>query len=209
MALSSEESIFDSPAVALLCELEEAALDAGTVLTATLTPAGRVRLAPESIFTPDRIARVHEHRAALSLLVRICDDGVNARRLAFAAQIAAVGTRPVLPALRLVVPLPGVDGACVSCGDTTDAPSWCARCQLAARLEIHGTIPVSWVPVSRVRRHEDGCQDGSTVLPRSTVLAKTGAFTGVSADSDGKDGQDGSNQQLYFKDSTPVEPVGA
>jgi hypothetical protein len=145
----AQVSVFDSPALDLLCELEDAANESGVVLTATVREGDRIHLAPKSILTPDRIARVQTHRDALRLLIQICDDGVQARRSAFARQVAAAGTATVLPALRFVSRVTQAEGVCVSCGDATDAPSWCWRCQLAARLAAHGTVPVDWVPVSR------------------------------------------------------------
>lgn len=142
-------SVFESPAVALLCELEDAAHKAGSSLTATAMPNGKVHLAPKAILTPERIARVREHRDALHLLICICDDEVQARRVGFARQIAVAGAFTVLPALRFVPGGPAVDDACVSCGNSTDTPSWCWRCQLAARLATHGNVPVDWAAATR------------------------------------------------------------
>lgn len=155
---SNSVSVFDSPAVALLCELETAARDAGVPLTIAVTSEGRLQIAPRSVLTEDRAALVRTHRDALRLLVWCCDSGVQARRAMFTRTVEASADSAGVPALRYRRGVEARAGQCVSCGDATAAPAWCWRCQLAARLAVCGDAPCDWIPA------------GDT-LPRLTAAA--------------------------------------
>ena len=61
----------NSPAVALLCELEQAALDCGEPLHVSFTAAGTMRIAPKAILTPSRVPRIKLNRDDLAWLVRL------------------------------------------------------------------------------------------------------------------------------------------
>ena len=143
--LSSSRAL-DSPALELLCELEDAALSIGRSLEATVTAAGRLQLGPREILTPERVTRISTHRDALRVLVLVCDTVVQNRLASFRQQLRDYRGAAVQPALRLST-VNGY-GGCVACGDATDAPTWCWRCQLAGRLATHGDVPAGWVPVS-------------------------------------------------------------
>lgn len=144
-------SVFDSPAVALLLELEDAAEQLGTeALTIAVTSAGRLRIAPSGILTPDRRAVVQIYRDALRVLVQICDEGVQARRQVFTEQLRAHQDPGSVPALRFRPTMEG-EHICVSCGNQTDG-TWCWRCQCAARLALTGSVPADWMPVAQAAK---------------------------------------------------------
>ena len=152
MRLSSDLSAvaLASPAGLLLCQLEAAADALGVPLEATITSAGRVRLAPKEILTPALVADVQTHRDALALVVCQCDAGVDARRQAFARLLdAAHGcTLPALVMDRTIVPSAGT---CFSCGDAlrTARMGRCWRCAIAWRLAVGLEIPAN-LPEIRV-----------------------------------------------------------
>ena len=70
---------FASPAVALLCELEDAAVAIGTPLAVTFTDEARMRIEPRAVLTPPRVARIREHRDALAILVKLVLDDDHGR----------------------------------------------------------------------------------------------------------------------------------
>lgn len=144
MTSEPSKSVFDTPGVSLLCELEDAALTAGAPLTALVQADGRLTLGPNQILTAERSARIKEHRQALLLLVRCVDDGVVERRAGFVEQIKrAAGV--VAPALRFRACRGVTVGHCVSCNEPWSSPI-CWRCQLAARLALRGDVPADWRP---------------------------------------------------------------
>jgi hypothetical protein len=63
-----------SPAVSLLCELENAATASGGPLRVTFTVQDRMVFEPRSILTPERIAQIRQHRDALAVLVRLAQN---------------------------------------------------------------------------------------------------------------------------------------
>ena len=96
--------IFDSPAVALLCELETV----GAVIE--LTSADKLRVGPPDLLTPQQMTAIRQHGPALKMLVRVCDDGVQDRRQAFERAIAT-GVTPDRLLLRSGVPYVAGDGS--------------------------------------------------------------------------------------------------
>ena len=140
------QSVFDSPALPLLLELEDAALQAGVELSVSITATGRLHVAPKSLLTPERTERIRACRDALRLLMQIASPDVQARTAAFREQLQAYRGPSVHPALRFRARALSPSSGCVSCGEPTDAPTWCARCQTAARLARDGDIPADWVP---------------------------------------------------------------
>jgi hypothetical protein len=138
------QDVFASPAVSLLCELEEAALELGASLEASITPESRLRLGPRQVLTPDRTARVRSNRDALRVLVLCVDEGVMARRAVFEAILVRHHDPSILPALRYRTGRDGTDGRCVSCGEDQPKPILCWRCQLAARVARRLPVPSDW-----------------------------------------------------------------
>lgn len=139
-------SVFDSPALPLLCELEEAATAIGVCLEATVTADGRLRVGPREILTPSRVSRIQQSRDALRVLIWIADSGMLARRDVFRLQLASYTGRSVVPALQYVAGVRPEPGVCISCGGRMTAPTWCGRCQLAARLALYESVPDDWTP---------------------------------------------------------------
>lgn len=144
------DTVFDSPALPLLLELENAALVNGAELVITITYTGRLRVAPRSLLTPERRERIRAHRDALCLLVQIAGAGVQARAQVFRRQLHAHNGPAAYPALRFTPPVQ--PGGCVSCGEPAEAAVWCWQCQIAARLARDGDVPADWVPVGRPAR---------------------------------------------------------
>jgi hypothetical protein len=106
------------------------------------TAGGRLRVRPTTRLTPELRDRLHRERDALLVLLRICDDGVQRRREAFVATLAAE-TAAVLPALVFTPDVPYVAGKCFSCAQPNDRPTFgrCWRCALAWRLALG--LPIS------------------------------------------------------------------
>jgi hypothetical protein len=143
---SSSECVFDSPAVALLCQLEDAACAVGSELSATLLAGEKLRIAPAAILTAERTHAIQEYRGALRLLLFVNDPGVVVRRDAFAAYLASYRGSSIVPALRLTPSAAVVAGTCYSCAEPTTAAVWCPACQLAARLARGVALPTDWIP---------------------------------------------------------------
>ncbi len=128
--------VFDSPALPLVLSLT----DQGFRLS--LTPEGRLHVAPGSKLTGDQRQQLRDYKDAVLRLVRCLDDGVVARRDAFRARIEAA-ERVVLPALVFAPDVPYAAGTCFSCGDPNGRPTHgrCWRCSLAWRLACRVPIP--------------------------------------------------------------------
>ncbi len=79
------QNVLNSPAVAVLCDLEHDGLDLAVV-------DGRLRVWPVERLTAEHAQLIQQHRNALVTLVRICDEGVQARvaRFTIPAEQAAV-----------------------------------------------------------------------------------------------------------------------
>jgi hypothetical protein len=130
--------VFASPALPLLVGLEADGF--------TFAVSGdRLLVRPVERLTPEQRALLQRERAAILVLLRICDTGVQARREAFAAQLQANSTA-LVPALVFRPDVPYVAGRCFSCGDETGRPSFgrCARCALAWRLALGVAIPAEF-----------------------------------------------------------------
>lgn len=119
----------DSPAVGILSQLE------ADGFRVRLEPDTRLVIAPRSQLTPERMAEIRQHKAALTLLLRCRDAGVVARRDAFRAQFGATPA-PRVPMFLFRPGVPYVPGVCFSCGDPLPALRFarCWRCSLAWRL---------------------------------------------------------------------------
>jgi hypothetical protein len=136
MATPVTSDVFRSPAVEILCALEQ---DGFRV---EVTADGVLVIAPRSQLTPERMAAIAECKDAIRQLVRVCDPAVQARRSVFERQLAQT------PAPRVPTFLfrPGISyqaGLCFSCG--TRLPglqfSRCWRCALAWRLACRLPVP--------------------------------------------------------------------
>ena len=75
------QNVLNSPAVAVLYDLEHAGLDLAVV-------DGRLRVWPVERLTAEHEQLIQQHRNALVTLVRICDEGVEERLAAFKQQCA-------------------------------------------------------------------------------------------------------------------------
>jgi len=101
---------------------------------------------PVSRLAPGVRQQLREHKADLLMLIRVCDDGVQERRAAFASQIArnlALSGKPMLPALVFVPGLAYVAGRCHSCAEPMETTriAKCWRCCLAWRLAYGLPVP--------------------------------------------------------------------
>ncbi len=137
MATPVTPDVFDSPAVAILCDLER---DGFRV---ELTADGVLVIAPRSRLTSDRMTAIAGCKDALKALVSIATDaGVHERRDAFQLQLDAA---PALtgPAFLFKMGIAYVPGMCFSCGDGLPELRFgrCCRCSLAWRLACR--MPVS------------------------------------------------------------------
>ena len=124
------KNVLDSPAVAVLCGLEDAGLDLAVV-------DGRLRIWPVERLTPEHEQLIRQHRDELVVLVRICDAGVQDRLAVFKQQLREVpeGTTPDF----VYVPSTAyAKGACFSCGQALATPEYgrCWRCSLAWRMTV-------------------------------------------------------------------------
>ena len=125
--------VLQSPAVEVLVRLEAEGFEIGAA-------GDRLRVKPISRLTVDQRAELERYRADLLMLLRVCDEAVQDRRLAFARQLDT-GVDPGLLVFRPAVPY--VAGRCFSCGDATGRPvhGKCWRCALAWRLALR--LPIA------------------------------------------------------------------
>ncbi len=127
--------VLSSPAVAVLCDLEQAGLDLAVV-------DGRLRVWPAERLTDEHERMIQEHRDELVALVRICDAGVQERLVAFKRQLAKApkGTTPDFVFQRGTA---YAKGLCFSCGAALPEPQYgrCWRCSLAWRMAAGVSIP--------------------------------------------------------------------
>ena len=125
--------VLNSPALPLLLQLEAAGFEVAAV-------DQRLLVKPIDQLPSDLRTQLASYRRELLTLLRICDDGVLARRAMFGAQLdagVAVGR------VTLDASLPYVQGRCFSCGDGLSRPVFgrCWRCALAWRLAAGVLIP--------------------------------------------------------------------
>ena len=127
--------VFASPALPLLLRLEDEGIEIAV-------EGDRLRVRQTARLTPELLAEMRQHKPALLLLIRCCDDSMQARREMFARQLAALPP-PRCPAFLFVSDLPYVAGRCFSCGDGLERPRFgrCWRCALAWRLAAR--VPIS------------------------------------------------------------------
>ena len=122
------QNVLNSPAVAVLYDLEHAGLDLAVV-------DGRLRVWPVERLTAEHEQLIQQHRNALVTLVRICDEGVEERLAAFKQQCANTPADSI-PSFLFRPDVPYVKGSCFSCGDPITELRYgrCWRCSLAWRL---------------------------------------------------------------------------
>lgn len=141
-------ALFDSPALAILCELER---DGFAV---QLQPDEVLVIMPRSRLTPDRMAAIAAHKLDLKQLMRWRDPSVCARLAVMRKQCesAPPGPLPVLVYRHDVPYVPGLCfscgdalpvSGCFSCGDALPVSPWgrCWRCALAWRLAVGVRVP--------------------------------------------------------------------
>ena len=129
------QNVLNSPAVAVLCDLEHAGLDLAVV-------DGRLRVWPAERLTAEHEQLIQQHRNALVTLVRICDEGVEERLAVFKQQCANTPADSI-PSFLFRPDVPYVKGSCFSCGDPITELRFgrCSRCALAWRLATGVGIP--------------------------------------------------------------------
>lgn len=128
--MTTDAALVDTWAVPLLVTLEAR----GCRLTVT-ADGGQLIVEPASWLTVEERERVRAHRAALATLVRFCDESVQARRGAFAAQLGATRA-PRVPAFLFRTDVAYRRAVCFSCGERLPTVQFgrCWRCSLAWRL---------------------------------------------------------------------------
>ena len=123
---------------ALMAPLESKA--AGLLLQATAAGLELRRVGDRLLFRTSTIHPdfVPQLQAAKKDLLALLDEGVQARRDAF-AQLLAGTPAPRVPALVFRLGTPYQRGFCFSCGDVLPEPRYgrCWRCSLAWRLAAH------------------------------------------------------------------------
>lgn len=130
-------NVLEGPALGLLVQLEAKGFSIAAV-------GDRLKVKPISRLAAEQRADLERHRREILMLLRICDETVQARREAFVAQLAALGDSIPAFVFRRGIYAPG---ACYSCGEELDprAYSRCWRCVLALRLAFHAPIPADFV----------------------------------------------------------------
>jgi hypothetical protein len=125
--------VLQSGAVALLLQLEAEGFEVAA-------SGDRVKVKPSPRLTPKRRADLERYRYELLVLLRVCDDGVQDRREAFARLLAAADD--VVPTLVFRAGTSCVPGVCYSCASALPHPRHgrCWRCALAARLACGAPI---------------------------------------------------------------------
>ena len=131
--MTPDVALLDSPAVPLL-----ATLVARGCRVRVTGDGGQLIVEPASRLTADERRRVREHRRTLAALIR--DDGLQARRACFAAQLAA--TTAGLPAFLFQPNVPYQAGICFSCAESLPEPRFgrCWKCALAWRLAVGAKV---------------------------------------------------------------------
>jgi hypothetical protein len=124
-----------SGAAKIVCELERDGFRVG------LTPGGAIVITPKSRLTTYRRQQIVDHKAAIKMLLRFGDGGVQDRRDVFDRQLRTWTSR-VLVARLVFRETPYVQGCCHACGDALESPRWgsCWRCSLARRLACNAPM---------------------------------------------------------------------
>ena len=84
-----------------------------------LTADGVLSIAPRSRLTPERMATVTVHKDALQMLVRVYDEGVQARCEVFARQLETAPSGVLVPQF-VFREAPYSRGRCHACGDALE-----------------------------------------------------------------------------------------
>ncbi len=135
------QNVLNGPAMAVLYDLEHAGLDLAVV-------DGRLRVWPVERLTAEHARLIQQYRNALVTLVRICDEGVEARVAAFKQQCANTPADSI-PSFLFRPDVPYVKGSCFSCGDPITELRYgrCWRCSLAWRLAAGVPLPAAQAAV--------------------------------------------------------------
>src|SRR5438876_599640 len=130
----SASNVLESPALPLLIELEANGFR-------FRLEGERLLVRPVERLTPEQRRLLHQERAGVVMLVRICDAGVQDRREAFRQQLEATSP-PETPAFLFRAGMSYTAGICFSCGDSLPEPRFgrCWRCSLAWRLACRLSI---------------------------------------------------------------------
>ena len=142
------EDVLHSPAAAALCGLEDAGLNLAVV-------GGRLRVSPVERLTVEHERVIRRHRDELVALVRICDEDVQERLVAFKKQLKEVPAATA-PDFGYKRGTPRAGTACSSCGaplpEAHDRCCW--RCSLAWRMAVGEPVPAEAAPA------RSGAQEG-------------------------------------------------
>ena len=149
--------LFESPALAVLLDMER------DHCRVEVTDDNTIRISPPDRIDGDRLAMVRRYKSQLVQLIRMCDEGVQARHTAYRGQLKAEPA-PCIPAFLFRAEVPYQAGVCFSCGvrlppadvrtvtcTRTDGTSVnvtlterygrCWRCAFAFRLAVGGELP--------------------------------------------------------------------
>ncbi len=149
--------LLESPALDLLLTMER------DELQIEATDADVLRISPAARLDADRLALVRRYKPELLQLIRMCDDGVQARLFSYREDLTAASA-PQIPEFLFRADVPYQAGVCFSCGDRlppadvrtvtcerTDGTSVdvtltsrygrCWRCAFAFRLAIGAELP--------------------------------------------------------------------
>ena len=129
------QNVLDSPAVAVLCGLEDAGLGLAVV-------DGRLRVWPVQRLTAEHEHLIRQHRNELVALVQICDEAVQERLVAYKQQLAK-NPKGSTPDFIFQRGTPYAKAVCFSCRAKLPEPRYgrCWRCSLAWRLAMGVPIP--------------------------------------------------------------------
>lgn len=189
------DQLLESPALDLLLGLERDGFQVEG------TEAGTIQIAPADRLEPDRLATIKHRKAELLALVRLCDDGVQDRLVAFGTQLAEA-LPPRVPAFVFREGVPAGAGICCSCGDAlrpperrtvtctrTDGASIqvelgerhgrCWRCLFAMRATVGAALPVL---------DRNGSDPSETVTNGVTTVAEAPRATSLFPATHGRDG---------------------
>lgn len=151
--------LLESPAVGLLLDLER---DSFRV---EVTEADTIRVSPADKLDSDRLEAIRRDKSDLLALVRLCDDGVQERLIAYRTQLADA-LPPRVPAFLFRDGVLAATRVCCSCGDALPPPErrtvtctrtdWssiqvelrerygrCWRCLFAFRVAVGADLPVA------------------------------------------------------------------
>lgn len=133
--MSIDTSVFDSPGVPLLLELEQAGFD-------FTVRRGELWVNPVDQLTAKQRASIQLYRNELLTLVQCCDEGVQKRLASFKQQLSRA-PKQTTPAFVFRQGTPWAKGSCFSCAGPLDEQRYgrCWRCSLAWRMAAGVSIP--------------------------------------------------------------------